>query len=56
MDDTLKSISCDPQCGFMVKSHSEKEVVDIARQHAKSAHKMDMSTAETKKMVKTEKM
>jgi len=34
----LKSISCDPMCGFMVRSHSENEVIDMANMHVKKVH------------------
>jgi len=50
----LKSINCDPECGFMVKSHDEKEVVAVAREHAKSRHQMDVSDVEMQKRMKTE--
>src|SRR5262245_41360154 len=29
----LKSVSCDPACGFMVRSHDEKEVMTAAKSH-----------------------
>jgi predicted small metal-binding protein len=35
----LKQISCDPSCGFMVRSHNEKEAMDMAMNHVKNAHK-----------------
>jgi len=49
----LKSISCDPVCGFMVRSHDERELIDIAKAHAKKAHKMNTSDKELKAMVKS---
>lgn len=49
----LKSISCDPICGFEVRSHSTREAIDIAKKHAKDAHKMKASDSELKKMMKT---
>ncbi len=48
----LKKIECDPKCGFMVQSHDEKEVVDIAMQHAKKSHKMNITEKELKGMMK----
>jgi len=48
----LKKIECDPKCGFMVRSHDEKEVVEIAMNHAKKAHKMSITEKELKGMVK----
>ena len=34
----LKQISCDPMCGFKVRSHDEKEVVELTKLHAKKVH------------------
>jgi predicted small metal-binding protein len=50
---TLKSVSCDPQCGFMVQSHDEKELTDIVVAHAKSAHNMDVKAEDVKGKMKT---
>ena len=52
----LKSVSCDPTCGFMVRSHDEAELSGIVKEHAKKVHNMDMSDAQIKGMMKTEKM
>jgi predicted small metal-binding protein len=52
MKEKMASITCDPSCGFMVRSHDEHEVVDFAKSHVKKAHKMNTSDAELKKMVK----
>ena len=38
MNQSLKQISCDPTCGFMVRSHDEKEVLDDAMKHIKNIH------------------
>ena len=48
----LKKIECDPKCGFMVRSHDEKELIEIATAHAKKAHKMNVSEKEIKAMMK----
>ena len=48
----LKKIECDPKCGFIVQSHDEKEVVEIALQHAKKAHKMNITEKDVKGMMK----
>jgi len=48
----LKQIECDPDCGFLVRSHDEKEVMSIGATHAKKMHKMSPSQAEIKAMVK----
>src|SRR5712691_11325579 len=50
----LKSITCDPACGFMVRSHDEKEVIAMAKSHAKKKHKMDLTDAKAKEMMKSE--
>jgi predicted small metal-binding protein len=49
----LKQLECPPECGFMVRSHDEKEIVEIARQHAEKIHKMTMSDKELKEMIKS---
>ncbi len=50
----LKSVSCDPTCGFLCQSHNEKELLSIVKTHAKKMHKMDMTDAKIKEMMKTE--
>ena len=50
----LKSVSCDATCGFMVRSHSEKEIVSVVKTHAKKAHNMTMTDKQVKEMMKTE--
>ena len=49
--ETLKTFKCDPSCGFMVRSHDEKELIDIAKAHAKKAHRMNMSDSEIGKLL-----
>ena len=48
----LKSITCYPICGFRVRSHDEREVMDLAKQHVKKTHKMKTTDKELKAMVK----
>ena len=48
----LKKVECDPKCGFMVRSHDEKELIDITRAHAKKSHDMSVTDADVKKMMK----
>jgi predicted small metal-binding protein len=50
--DKLTSIECDPECGFMVRSHDRKEVMDTARSHVKMKHGMDVSDNDLKKKMK----
>ena len=48
----LKKVECDPKCGFAIQSHDEKEVVDVAMQHAKKAHSMNLTEKDVKDMMK----
>ena len=48
----LKKIECDPMCGFMVRSHDEKELVEIVTRHAKNAHNMTMTEKDAKGRIK----
>ena len=48
----LKSVSCDPACGFRVVSHSEAEIIDIVKTHSKKMHNMDVTDADVKKLMK----
>ncbi|MBI5102108.1 MAG: DUF1059 domain-containing protein [Nitrospirae bacterium] len=52
MSEKLKKVECDPKCGFMVRSHDEKEIVDITTAHAKKSHNMTVTEADVKKMMK----
>lgn len=45
----LKQIDCGPECGFMARSHDEKELIEITRKHVKQFHGMDMTEQEIKK-------
>jgi predicted small metal-binding protein len=50
----MHTLSCDNTCGFMVRSHDEKEAMSIMKNHAKKAHKMDMTDKQMQEMMKTE--
>lgn len=52
MAEALKEVSCDPMCGFSVKSHDEKEIVEIAKQHAKKKHNMSISDKDVESKMK----
>ena len=52
----LKSFTCDPSCGFCVKSHDEGELMSMAKSHSKKHHNMTMSDKDVKGMMKEEKM
>jgi predicted small metal-binding protein len=51
MKGDLKKIECAPKCGFMVRSHDEKEIVELAIQHAKKSHNETLSEKEAKEMI-----
>jgi len=48
----LKQVECDPKCGFLIRSHDEKEVIEIAKEHAKKSHNMTITEKEIKAMMK----
>jgi predicted small metal-binding protein len=49
----LKSVTCDPACGFMIQSRNEKEITEVVIAHAKSAHNKDLKAEDVKAMMKT---
>ena len=52
MSANLKTVSCDPICGFMVRSHDTKEIIDIIKDHAKHVHNMKITDNEVKAKMK----
>jgi len=52
MAEKLKKVECDPKCGFLIQSHEEKEIVEIAMQHAKKAHSMVITEKDVRAMLK----
>ena len=52
MAEALKKVECDADCGFMIKSHDEKEIIEVVKQHAKKSHKMKISEKDIKEMMK----
>ncbi len=52
MTGDFKKVECDPGCGFMVKSHDEKELIEIVKQHAKKSHNMTVSDRDIKEKMK----
>jgi predicted small metal-binding protein len=52
MAEKLKKVECDPKCGFVIQSHDEKEVIDIALKHAKKAHNMTVTEKDVRGMMK----
>jgi len=49
----LKSVACDPSCGFMVQSHNENELISMVKMHAKKMHNKVLSDKDVKAMMKT---
>jgi predicted small metal-binding protein len=52
----LKSVSCPPECGFTCRSHDEKEIIQIVKSHALSAHGKVLTDDQIKGMMQVEKM
>ncbi len=52
MVEKLRKIECDPKCGFMVRSHDEKEIIAIAMDHAKKFHNETFAEKDVKAMIK----
>lgn len=52
---SMKSFSCDDQCGYMVRSRDGGEVMSAAKNHVKKHHKeMTMTDKQLKDMIKDE--
>jgi predicted small metal-binding protein len=47
----LYKIACGPDCGFLIRSHDQDEVVRTALAHDKGAHKGKATEAEMRKAV-----
>jgi predicted small metal-binding protein len=53
MAEELKSISCEPKCGFMVRSSDENELIETIKTHVKKKHPgLEMSDQDIKGMIK----
>ena len=50
----LYSVSCEATCGWMMKTHDQKELTEAVKHHAKSAHNKKMSDKDVKAMMKME--
>ncbi len=52
MTGNFKKVECDPKCGFMIRSHDERELIEIVKQHAQKSHNMAVTEKDIKdKMV-----
>ena len=47
-----EKIECPAPCSFTVKSHDEKEIIELARQHAEKKYNMKISKTELKGMIR----
>jgi predicted small metal-binding protein len=52
----LKKVECGPECGFMVRSHDEDELISMTTKHAKEMHRQNVTPNEIKGMIKTAPM
>ena len=53
MEKKLKSITCDPMCGFMVRSHDEEELLEMAIAHGNKKHpEWKMTEDQVRSMIK----
>jgi len=48
----MKKIECEPACGFMIRSHDEKELIEVVKAHAKKAHNMTVTDKDVKDKMK----
>jgi predicted small metal-binding protein len=51
----LKSVSCPPECGFMCRSHDEKELIEIVKSHALNSHGKVLTDEQVKSFMQTER-
>jgi len=42
MAEDMKKIECPSPCNFSVRSHDEKEIIEVVIQHAKKSHNMNI--------------
>ncbi len=52
MSEQLKKIECPSPCNFSVRSHDEKEIVELTLQHAKKIHNQTMAEQDVRKMIR----
>jgi len=52
MAEKLKKVECEPKCGFLIRSHDEREIIEIATKHAKLAHSMAITEKDVRGMLK----
>ena len=52
MEKKLMQATCTPECGFMIRSHDEKEIIEAVKRHAKNTHNMKATDDEVRKQIK----
>jgi predicted small metal-binding protein len=52
MKEELKRVECEPDCGFAIQSHNEKELMNITKEHAKKMHNMIVTPSAIRDMMK----
>jgi predicted small metal-binding protein len=53
MDNQIKEVNCGPECGFLIRSHDEKELIEIVKAHAKNVHNMTITEEDVRVKMKT---
>jgi len=51
--DKLMQVTCAPECGFRIRSHDNKEIMQMTREHVEHMHPdMKVSDSDIKAMMK----
>jgi len=53
MKESLKQVSCDPTCGFLIRSHDVGELKKFVVDHAKKAHNMNITGKDVEEKMKS---
>jgi len=51
-DQPLKMVACPPDCGFSCTSRSEKELIEVLKNHAKLYHNIELTDEQAKAAIK----
>lgn len=49
----LVQVECPPECGFLVRSHDEHELIDIVLSHATNVHEVEYTASDVRKNMTT---
>lgn len=52
MAEAMKKVECDSPCNFSIKSHDEKEIIEMVKLHAKKMHNMTITDKDVKEKIK----